>query len=217
MKLILFSSADKSISEAKIVAEMFEHGLEFFHLRKTGFNQNEICAYLDIIPKKYHNKIVLHSNHHLKKIYKIGGLHVSRTQRKKKYTSRWKFWKFKFMNSGLYLTRTHSKLSTLSEDKKTYNYVFLSPIYDSISKIGHSGNFGNRSIEKYIKMAKSPVVALGGIDVSKFEECNELGFYGVGILGCIWNNEDLEPLEAYLEAKKAIETIKPLNNEENLL
>ncbi len=207
MKLIVFSSSDRSISEAKEVTEMFDLGLEYFHLRKSSFQQNELCAYLDAIPKKYHKRIVLHSNHHLKKVYKLGGLHLSRTHRKKKYKSSWKFWKFKMMNSGLYLTRTYSKLSTLSDDKRSYKYVFLSPVYDSISKIGHSGNFGNRSIEKYVQLAKSPVIALGGIEQERFKECKDLGFDGVALLGSIWNNNSKTPIEAFKAAKNAIEEL----------
>ncbi len=207
MRLIVFSSSDRSISEAKEVKEMFDHGLEHFHLRKANFNQNELCAYLDVIPKEYHKRIVLHSNHHLKKAYKLGGLHLSRTHRKKKYKSNWKFWKFKVVNSKLYFTRTYSKLSTLSEDKRVYKYVFLSPIYNSISKNGHSGNFGNRSITKYVNLAKSPVIALGGVEIDKFEECKSLGFEGVALLGAVWNDENLSPLQVFLKAKEAAKSL----------
>jgi thiamine-phosphate pyrophosphorylase len=207
MKLIVFSSSDRSISEAKEVTEMFELGLEHFHLRKSSFQQNELCAYLDTIPKKFHKRIVLHSNHHLKKAYKLGGLHLSRTHRKKKYKSKWKFLKFKMFNSGLYITRTYSKLSALSDDKRLYKYVFLSPVYDSISKNGHSGNFGNRSILKYVNLAKSPVIALGGVEVDKFKECKELGFVGVAVLGDIWNNEKLTPIESFKKAKEVIDKL----------
>lgn len=207
MRLIVFSSSDRSISEAKEVTEMFKLGLEHFHLRKSSFQQNELCSYLDVIPKKFHNRIVLHSNHHLKKAYKLGGLHLSRTHRKKKYNSKWKYFMFKTFNSGLYITRTYSKLSALSDDNRVYKYVFLSPVYDSISKIGHSGNFGNRSIAKYVKLAKSPVVALGGVEIEKFKECKELGFDGVALLGSIWNNESHSPLEAFIKAKEALKEL----------
>lgn len=204
MKLIVFSSSDRSISEAKEVIEMFELGLEHFHIRKSSFQQNDLIAYLDVIPKEYHKRIVLHSNHHLKKAYKLGGLHLSRTHRKKKYSSKWKFWKFRTFNSGLYVTRTYSKLSTMCDDKRVYRYVFLSPVYDSISKIGHSGNFGNRSIVKYVRLAKSPVIALGGVEIERFQECKELGFEGVALLGSIWNNEKYSPIEAFKKAKEEI-------------
>jgi thiamine-phosphate pyrophosphorylase len=207
MNLIVFSSSDKSLAEAKEVVQMFENGLEFFHLRKANFTRNELISYLDAIPKKFHKQIVLHSNHNLKKAYKLGGLHLSRTHRKKKYKSAWAFWKFRLLNSGLFVTRTYNKLSDLSEDKRIYKYVFLSPVYDSISKIGHSGNFGNRSIEKYVGLAKSPVIALGGVEVDKFEECKKLGFSGVALLGSIWNDPDRKPLEVFLHAQKTLKEL----------
>lgn len=207
MKLIVFSSPDRSLAEAKEVTQMFEEGLDFFHIRKTNFSRDELIAYLNVIPSKYHLKIVLHSQHILKKAYRLGGLHINRTQRKKKFKSNFKFWLFKKMNSRLYFTRTHSKLSSLTDDTIVYKYVFLSPVYDSISKIGHAGNFGNRSIEKYVKMSKSPVIALGGVDEIKFEECKELGFDGVAVLGYIWNNETMSPIEAFRKAKETINNL----------
>ncbi len=208
MKLIVFSSPDRSIAEAKEVTQMFDEGLECFHIRKTNFSRDELISYLNAIPSKYHSKIVIHSQHALKKAFKLGGLHINRTQRKKKFKSKLKFWLFKKMNSRLYFTRTHSKLSSLTDDKYVYKYVFLIPIYDSISKISHAGNFGNRSIQKYVKLSKSPVVALGGVDVTKFQECKDLGFDGVAVLGYIWNNENRSPIEAFRKAKDSIKNLE---------
>lgn len=207
MKLIVFSSPDRSIAEAKEVTQMFEEGLKYFHIRKTNFSRDELISYLNAIPSKYHSKIVIHSQHALKKAFKLGGLHINRTQRKKKFKSKFKFWLFKKVNSRLYFTRTHSKLSSLTDDTLVYKYVFLSPIYDSISKIGHAGNFGNRSIEKYVKLSKSPVIALGGVDVDKFQECKELGFEGVAVLGYIWNNDIMSPIEAFRKAKETLKNL----------
>lgn len=107
----------------------------------------------------------------------------------------------------IYFTRTFSKLSSISESKKKFEYVFLSPIYDSISKIGHSGNFGNRSLKKFVQLSKSPVIALGGVEPDKFEECKELGFDGVAILGFVWNHETLSPLEAFRIARDKAESL----------
>jgi thiamine-phosphate pyrophosphorylase len=207
MNLVVFSTSDRSLSEAREVTQMFEEGLKAFHVKKSSFEKHEMEEYIKTIPSKYHKYIVLHSNHKLRKNFKLGGLHISRTHRKKRYNSKWKMFKLRKLSRNLKFTRTFSKLSTLSNNKKKYDYVFLGPIYDSISKLGHSGNFGNRSMKKYISLSKSPVYALGGVTIDKFKECKEVGFEGVGLLGYIWNNEEMTPIEAFRAAKKSIDQV----------
>ncbi|CAG5078481.1 thiamine phosphate synthase [Parvicella tangerina] len=208
MKLVVFSTTDRSLSEAREVTQMFEEGLRAFHIKKSGFERHEMEEYLKVIPPKYHRYIILHSNHKLRKSFKLGGLHLSRTHRKKKYNSWWKMFKLRKFSRKLKFTRTFSKLSSLTKNKTKYDYVFLGPIYDSISKLGHSGNFGNRSLKRYISTSKSPVYALGGITPDKLEECKELGFSGVCVLGYIWNNEHQTPIEAFREVKNKLKELE---------
>lgn len=207
MNLVVFSTTDRSLSEAKEVTQMFEEGLLSFHIKKSAFEKHEMEEYIKAIPEEYHKYIILHTNHKLRKKFKLGGLHLSRTHRKKKYDSWWKMFKLRTFNPSLKFTRTFSKLSTISSHKKKYDYVFLSPIYESISKLGHSGNFGNRSMEKYLKQSKSPVYALGGVKPELFPECNQIGFAGVAVLGYIWNNPELTPIEAFRKAKEEIKQL----------
>lgn len=207
MKLVVFSTSDRSLSEAKEVTQMFEEGLKAFHIKKSGFERHEMEEYIKVIPSQYHKYIFLHSNHKLRKTFKLGGLHLSRTHLRKRYNTSWKMFKLRKLTRGLAFTRTFSKLSSLSSEKRRYDYVFLRPIYDGISKLGHSGNFGNRSLKKYISMSKSPVYALGGVTADKFEECKENGFEGVGVLGYVWNNPDMTPIEAFREARKTIKAL----------
>lgn len=208
MNLVLFSTSDRSLSEAREVTQMFEEGLKAFHIKKSSFERHEMEEYIKSIPSEYHKYIILHSNHKLRKTFKLGGLHLSRTHRKRKYNSWWKMFKLKKFSRNLKFTRTFSKLSTLSSHNIKYDYVFLTPIYQSISKLGHSGNFGNRSLEKYIKLSKSPVYALGGVTIEHFKECQELGFSGVALLGYVWNNQELSPIEAFRKAKQEIKLFR---------
>lgn len=186
---------------------MFEEGLKAYHIKKSGFEKHEMEEYIKAIPTEYHKYIILHSNHKLRKTFKLGGLHLSRTHRRKKYNSWWKLFKLRKLSGGLKFTRTFSKLSALADSKKKFDYVFLGPVYDSISKLGHSGNFGNRSMKKFIASSKSPVYAIGGITPDRLEECKEVGFEGVAILGYIWNNDSLSPIEAFREVKKTLREI----------
>ena len=46
MRVVVFSSADKSRSEVNDVIRMFENGLECFHLRKPKFRRKELEKYI---------------------------------------------------------------------------------------------------------------------------------------------------------------------------
>jgi len=199
MKLVVFSNHDKLHSETQHVVKLFEHGLETFHLRKPNFSSKDLIEYLNQIPKEYHKHIILHTHHKLTKKYRVKGVHFTRTHRKKKYNSNFKFLLFKIKHPTLVITRSCHKLHKLNEDSKRYSFVYLTPIFESISKQAHGGIFSDRQIERALKESENEVYALGGIEESKFEELKNLGFDGVALLGAIWNS-DKSPLEAYLSA-----------------
>jgi thiamine-phosphate pyrophosphorylase len=77
-------------------------------------------------------------------------------------------------------------LKELEEHKEKYEYAFLSPIFNSISKVGYKSKFD--LIELKEKIANKNIIALGGIDEDKIETCRSIGFAGVAVLGAIWNN-----------------------------
>src|ERR1051325_6774447 len=93
-------------------------------------------------------------------------------------------------------TKFHS-LKKLENNKEKYDYAFLSPIFDSISKNGYKASFDLQEVKAKIKEKK--IIALGGVDDSKIETCRELGFAGVAVLGAIWQSSD--PVGKYKSLK----------------
>jgi len=88
-------------------------------------------------------------------------------------------------------------LKELEEHKEKYEYAFLSPIFDSISKIGYKSKFDLKELKE--KIANKNIIALGGIDEDKIETCRTIGFAGVAVLGAIWN--DNSPIEKFKRLK----------------
>ena len=70
------------------------------------------------------------------------------------------------------------------------DYVFLSPIFDSISKQGYSAAFEAEALAVALQTAKCPVIALGGISPQNIPIAASLGFSGVAALGSIWQGPD---------------------------
>lgn len=102
-------------------------------------------------------------------------------------------------------------LQELEECEEKYEYAFLSPIFDSISKTGYKSKFSGSFLsgrEGKISQIKSElitaisgkrIIALGGVDEDKIETCRELGFAGIAVLGAIWNSSS--PVEKFKSLK----------------
>ena len=80
-------------------------------------------------------------------------------------------------------------LEEVQEDKKTCDYVFLSPIFDSISKEGYSSKFTPEAIREAVKadIIDKKVIALGGIDEENILRVKDFGFGGAAIMGGLWS------------------------------
>ena len=73
------------------------------------------------------------------------------------------------------------------ESTAEFDYVTLSPIFDSISKSGYASRFDFGSIGDNIIGRR--VVALGGVTADAFLSLYEKGFIGAALLGYIWNGD----------------------------
>ena len=80
---------------------------------------------------------------------------------------------------GLVSRSCHS----LDELTAEANYLFLSPIFDSISKPGYRAAF---SAEELRGKVDGRVFALGGVTFEQLPYIQELGFGGAAMLGAAW-------------------------------
>ncbi len=82
---------------------------------------------------------------------------------------------------------SHS-ISEMLEAIKIFDYVFLSPIYNSISKDGYNSKFRIDEL-KGLNLINEKVVALGGVREENFEELKRIGFGGAALLGSLWKEK----------------------------
>ena len=81
------------------------------------------------------------------------------------------------------------------------NYMFLSPIFDSISKEGYGAAFTPEMLNDAAanKIIDNKVIALGGIDASHIQALKDWHFGGAAFLGDIWNRIDDKDVDNYLD------------------
>ena len=96
-------------------------------------------------------------------------------------------------------------LEELKAHKEKYDYAFLSPIFDSISKVGYKSShelheLTQKELMKISVISGKTIIALGGIDEDKIATCREIGFAGVAVLGALWNSKN--PVEKFKRIKE---------------
>ncbi|HXB39362.1 MAG TPA: thiamine phosphate synthase [Bacteroidia bacterium] len=191
MKMIVLSPVQyKYDNETEIVVQLFEKGLRTYHLRKPFYKFSNMIDYLKNIPQKYHNRIVLHSHHSLIRKFNLEGVHYTRIHLEPTFKNWWNNKRLASYVKHKTQTASCKKLAELNElGDRHYSYVFLKPIFDSITGKYQSGYYED-SIKKGLQKTATRVIAMGGINIDKIEKVNELGFYGMALHNYIWESEN---------------------------
>jgi len=180
MELILISHPDFFKGETVIVSSLLDRYNFTFHLRKPEASEQELIDYLDEIPESLHSKIVLHNEIEVFSNFKLKGMHFSGAKRehgKQLATS---------IRKG---TSCHS-IREIKSLGKAFDYVYLSPIFESISKPGYQGNLNMEEIKMFLKESRqSKVYALGGINASSIAQLETFPFDGLVVLGAVWTRD----------------------------
>lgn len=197
MKLILITPPTYFVEENKIITDLFEEGLDILHLRKPDTAPMFAERLLTLIPEHYHKRIVVHGHFYLKEEYRLKGIHLN--NRNPNLPDGYK---------GHISCSCHS-LEEVKSRKKQCDYVFLSPVFDSISKKNYHANYTPEEIRKAHKagIIDKKVIALGGIDIDNITEVKNYGFGGAAIMGALWDRFDARSDRDY---KQLIERFKKL-------
>ncbi len=199
MKSIVLSAQKPIENEVDIVISLFEEGLTRFHLRKPHYTIKKLRAYLDKIPSEYHNRIVIHSHFKLTKKYNLRGIHFNSKDRKANFKNWFRIKAMKRKNPWLIVSTSFHSISDLDKYNDMYDYVFLSPVFDSITKKDYQSGFREYSLTSATQRSNYKVVALGGVDTHNIKNAFNMGFWGCAFLGTIWTNSN--PVEKFKEIK----------------
>lgn len=176
MKLILITMPTYFVEEDKIITALFEEGLDVLHLRKPFASPVYAERLLTLIPEKFRKRIVVHGDFYLKEEYKLRGIHLNQYNpiAPERFT-------------GTISTSCHS-LQEVENKKEQFDYVFLSPIFNSISKPDYPAAFSPEEIRSAVHhgIIDKHVIALGGIDDHNILQVKDYGFGGAAVLGSLW-------------------------------
>jgi len=198
MKLIVITTPAFFVEEDKILTTLFEEGLDYLHLRKPDTAPMFSERLLTLIPGQYHKRIVTHDHFYLKEEFNLMGIHLN--HRNPTPPENYK---------GHISCSCHS-IEEVKRRKGSCNYVFMSPIFDSISKQHYLSTYSAEDIRKATKegVIDKRVIALGGIDAENILLIKDYGFGGAAILGDLWNRFDTRFNRDYKELIEHFRNLK---------
>lgn len=171
--VIVITSPSEIEDEAAKISRLLDAGVDFVHIRKPDWSLREVRDLIEQIDYPKRKKLRLHGHFELLNEMNLAGVHLNSRNPKAPPTTR-------------SVTKSCHSLDEISL-AEGYDYVTLSPIYDSISKAGYKAKFDIDSLRPVIAGRK--VIALGGVTPEKFGELAEKGFSGASLLGYIWNGD----------------------------
>lgn len=190
--------------EAALVNTLLETGVDIVHLRKPQGTEEQCarliedimadCRSRGINPRERLSHIVLHDHHALCLRYRLQGVHLNSrnpappraiAEDRSRYT----------------VSASCHSVDEARRRKADMDYVFLSPIYDSISKEGYRAAFSPQQLREAASggIIDRKVIALGGVTLAHIDELHGLGFGGVALLGDVWRlKDDAEALREHI-------------------
>lgn len=171
LSVIVITEPEFVRGEAEIITTLLESGAaDRVHLRKPEAREPDMKRLIDRIPQTLHRQLSLHDCHSLAPQYGCG-IHLN--ARNPEAPSGF---------CGPVSRSCHSP-----EEAGLYpeaDYIFLSPIYPSISKPGYHPKFSPDGLRGKVDRR---TVALGGVTPERFAELADVGFGGAAMLGCVWD------------------------------
>ena len=193
MKWIVITQPDFIENEATYINKLFDAGIDLLHLRKPESNIEECKQLIQEIDEKWHNKIVVHDHFELYQEFHLHGIHLNRRNHKIPEGFQGSISQschsFKEVEQALQPISPKSKDEKSAILKPACHYVFLSPIFDSISKKGYRHSFSNKDLEDAANngIINERVVALGGAIPEFIPQLRAWNFGGAAFLGAVWN------------------------------
>lgn len=198
--MILITNPQFLPNEADILNALFRHGLPVLHLRKPDATAEAVEALILQVDAGFRSRIMIHDCYELLEKFPLRGIH---------FTEKTKDRQEEFAHYDCRKSLAIHSLEELKNVKPAINYVFLSPIFPSVSKRGYSKEWDYEEVSQTLSSNRTfGVVALGGITLNNVGKIRELGFDDFALLGSIW-----ERVKAGDSVEQIIEIYKNFEDE----
>ncbi|MGM0444740.1 MAG: thiamine phosphate synthase [Fibrobacterota bacterium] len=183
--MVVLISQEQGISpaeEARRATLVLDGGIDRYHLRKPQWSRSQYETFFHILDSRFYPHITLHFFHDCA-LFHSAAVHL----RSHEYE------KAALFDPAVPLSAScHSfdDIARCEQLNPAFAYLFLSPVYDSISKHGYVSAFSDTSLIRFFCTRKNTVslIALGGVTEQRFPHVRSLGFSGAAVMGDFWQN-----------------------------
>lgn len=168
--------------EGEAITELLRGGIDLVHLRKPFASEKHVEVLVECIPSDLRGRLSVHGCFDKALRLGIERCHINSRN--------------PIAPEGVNLSKSCHSLQEVEQCAISgcYNYVTLSPIFDSISKKGYGAKFDLTSVElrntlDFAANCGLEVIALGGVSPSRFSILRDAGFSGAALLGYVWKGE----------------------------
>ncbi len=205
MKVIVITQPHAVACESELILAALAAGADRVHIRKPGWSRERLEQLISSIPQFLRERITIHDHFDLYEELGVIGVQVNR--RNPNTPPFYEGIKSRSCHSfeELEMVKWHK----MAED---YDYVTLSPIYDSISKGGYTSTFSSEELAKAksLGLINRRVIAMGGVTPESIPQLHNLGFGGVALLGYVWQDETIEGVTSRVQ--KAVKMARMCRN-----
>ena len=182
--VIVITKPEMFPGEAEVVNTLFANGMQRLHLRKPGASEEEMAEWIGRIDLPFRQKIIVHDHHRLLRTMGLGGIHLNARNPE---APAW-FSAERQKRGSVTLSRSCHSLEEIAQWKGVCDYLFLSPIFDSISKGGYTSAFTRETLLQayHDGLFSKPVYALGGVSADNIRSIYDYGFAGAAVIGSLW-------------------------------
>lgn len=176
-KVIIYTLPNFIKEEAGVINDLCDSGLvDYIHVRKPEADVGQVRELLKQLGADSLRRVKLHDCFELTKEFDVCGVHLNSRCNEPPSSC-------KSVSASI-----HSLEELAIADD--YDYITLSPIYDSISKVGYTSSFNLDTL--YHQIYGKPVIALGGVSPARFRELKVIGFAGAAMLGYVWSKRTVD-------------------------
>lgn len=185
MRIIALTTPKVTDDDAYIIKGLLDKGVDVIHLRKPMSNVEECRALLSTLDRDYRERIIVHDYPELYYEFSLKGIHVNRSVTR--------------LPDGYdgFRSRSCHTFDEVARYKGDYDYLFISPIFDSISKVGYRSGFDGGELQRLSMegVIDDRVVALGGVTLDRIAYLKSLHFGGVAMLGALYSVDAVDGLD----------------------
>lgn len=189
MRILVITGSRPLPGEAQALRLLLDEGVDRIHLRRPGATEAELRRLIEALPPDCYPRLTLQDGQGLAAEYGIGGVHLNGRCPEPP------------AGFGGLVSRSCHSLEEITAHTEE-DYLFLSPLFDSISKKDYPAAFTPETIRRAAAegIVGERVVALGGIRPRLLPRLREWGFGGAALLGAVWEDASPEGLRRTMAA-----------------